>query len=173
MVVLCRMKKITLILGLLLFAGLAYSQTIAKNADQLLKAYHDNDLFTGSVMLVKNGEVVYKGSYGYADRNKKKLNSGSTEYRIGSISKPMTSLIILKLVDQKKLRLQDKMVDYLPGLSKYDSVTIEHLLQHQSGIKSITSTQAYNTDRKNIKGQKEVIEILSQEPTQFSPGTQW
>ena len=128
MVVLCPMKKLTLILGLLLFAGLANSQSTAIKTDQLLKAYHDNDQFTGSVMLVKNGEVVYKGHYGYADRDKRKLNNAGTEYRIGSISKPMTSHIILKLVDQKKIDLQDKMAKYLPGLSKYDSVTIEHLL---------------------------------------------
>lgn len=170
------MKKISLILNLFclfVFVSISHSQTIATKADSLLRAYHLNDMFSGSVLIAHEGSIVFERSYGLADRVKKIPNTSTTQYRIGSISKPFTSLIILQLVDRKLIGLNDPIAKYFPSLPKADSITAAHLLQHTSGIKSITSTKQYQTDRQTIKGEKDVLDILSKEPSLFSPGSSW
>jgi CubicO group peptidase (beta-lactamase class C family) len=149
------------------------AQSISEKADALLNAYYQQDLFTGTVLIAKGGSVVFEKSYGLANREKGLLNSSQTQYRIGSLSKPITALIILQLKEKGLLTLHDPLSNYLPHFSKGDSVNIENLLNHTSGIRSITSTKPYMTDRNSIKGQKEVLEIIKNEPYVFTPGSKW
>ena len=78
-----------------------------------------------------------------ADRKLGVNNSSATEYRIGSISKPITALIILQLNERKLLALTHTLSQYVPGIPQGDSITIENLLNHTSGIPSITSLSGF------------------------------
>lgn len=162
------------VFGLLcLWPACLNAQTTADKSDSLLSAYYQQDLFTGTVLIARKGKVVFEKSYGMASRAGSVNNSSATQYRIGSLSKPFTSLIILQLKEKGLLKLEDPLSKYLPGFSKGDSVTIENLLNHTSGIRSLTSTKRYNTDRMNIKGREDVLQILRAEPFVFSPGSSW
>lgn len=161
-------------LGLLcLWPAFIHAQSIADQSDSLLSAYFKQDLFTGTVLISQKGKVVFEKSYGLANREDSIANSSATQYRIGSLSKPFTSLIILQAKENGLLKLEDPLSKYLPGFLKGDSVTIENLLNHTSGIRSLTSTKRYNSDRLNIKGRADVLEILKAEPFAFSPGSSW
>lgn len=166
-------KFIFLLSGLLCYLPALKAQTIREKADSLLTAYHRQDLFTGTVLIVKSGRIAYEKSYGLANREKGIPNTSNTEYRIGSLSKPITALIIMQLREKGLLRLHDPLSKYVSGFSKGDSVTIAHLLNHTSGIRSLTSTNRYRTDRRGIKGREDVLEILTAEPFEFSPGSKW
>ena len=158
---------------LLLLPSLLKAQSIASRADELLTAYHKQDLFTGTVLMAKDGKIVFEKSYGMANREKSIPNTSKTQYRIGSISKPITALIIMDLQQKGFLSVKDSLGRYITGFPKGDSVTIENLLNHTSGIRSITSTDKYKRERGNIKSREDVLSILKEEPYVFSPGSSW
>jgi CubicO group peptidase (beta-lactamase class C family) len=158
---------------LLLLSFVSNTQLISIEADSLLNAYHQQDLFTGTVLIAQNGKTVFEKSYGMANREEGITNNSQTQYRIGSISKPFTALIILQLIEKKQLNINDRLSKYIPEIPKADSITIEHLLNHTSGIKSFTSTKPYMQNRMDIKSKEDVITILKAEPFVFSPGSKW
>lgn len=171
------MKNVTfsakLICFLCFLPTLLTAQSLADKADSLLSAYHKQDLFSGTVIIAQSGKTLFEKSYGWADREAAVPNTSDTQYRIGSLTKPFTAMLIMQLVEKGKLNLQDPLSKYIPGFSKGDSVTIEQLLNHTSGIRSITSTNRYRNDRKSIKAEADVLDILRAEPFAFSPGSKW
>lgn len=168
-------KKTTLKLICFLFVlpYLCPAQTIEEKADALLSAYHQQDLFTGTVLIAKNNKVVFEKSYGMADRKLGVNNSSATEYRIGSISKPITALIILQLNERKLLALTHTLSQYVPGIPQGDSITIENLLNHTSGIPSITSLKVYQDNPSRVKSREDVLTILKNAAPVFSPGREY
>lgn len=171
------MKKINLILCFAIFLVnlpvLLLAQDISTKADSLLNRYYQHDLFTGTVLIAKDNKIIFERSYGMADRLNKIHNSAQTEYRIGSISKPITATLILQQIEKGNLSLEEKLSKFLPGLRFSDSVTIRQMLSHTSGIKSLTSTKEYYTNRLSIHGEKEVVDILKNFPLEFTPGTRY
>jgi CubicO group peptidase (beta-lactamase class C family) len=96
-----------------------------------------------SVAITKNGRPVFSRSYGYANTESGELVSNQSRFRIASLSKPITSAGILKLVQDGKLSLSDKVFgpDGIlknaypapPAHSNIDLITVRHLLDHTSG----------------------------------------
>jgi len=118
-----------------------YPQDKASKIDALLQAYHDNGQFNGTALVAENGKVIYKKGIGSANMEWNIPNTPDTKFRIGSITKQFTSMLIMQLVEQKKIDLQGKLTDYLPYYRQDtgQKVTIHHLLTHISGIPSYTS----------------------------------
>lgn len=115
-----------------------------KKADSLVKAYLDTFQLKGASMaIVKDGQLVYAKGYGYADKETgEKVHSGH-KFRIASVSKLITAVAIMKLVDEKKLGLNDTVFgkagilnDSLYNTAKDKrmyQITIKQLLNHTGG----------------------------------------
>lgn len=88
---------------------------------------------SGGILIAQNGKIIYEGYSGYSDMEKGTALTAETPLHIASISKVLTGLAILKLVENKKLKLNDKVDEYLNGFP-YEDVTIEDLLTHRSGL---------------------------------------
>jgi N-acyl-D-amino-acid deacylase len=91
-----------------------------------------------SIAIFEGGRIIYANGYGFADEEAHAPVTTLTRFRIASLSKPLTSAAILKLVDQGKLTLDDRIVDVLtlttPHMDpRVRKITIRHLLQHRSG----------------------------------------
>jgi len=119
----------------------ADAQNNVDKIDALIQAYNDLGEFNGSVLVAENGRVIYKKGFGLANREWNIPNKPDTKFRLGSITKQFTSMLILQLVEQGKIDLQGKLSDYLPYYRKDtgSQVTIHQLLTHSSGIPSYTS----------------------------------
>src|SRR5688500_3868009 len=89
-----------ILLGLLLLPFLSGAQDMATKADQLLSTYHHQGKFNGKVLIAKGGTILFEKGYGFADAGKKVAITPTTEFRIGSMSKPFTSILILQLQEQ-------------------------------------------------------------------------
>lgn len=93
-----------------------------------------------SVGIVHKGKLIYSSGFGYTDLNKKKKADRDTLYHIASISKTFTAVAIMQLVDDGKLRLDDKVADYIDwfkGKNKNKdsrNITIRQLLSHTAGL---------------------------------------
>ena len=117
------------------------AQDKVSKIDALIQAYNDLGQFNGSVLVAEGGKVIYKKGFGLANREWNIPNKPDTKFRLGSITKQFTSMLILRLVEQGKIDLQGKLSEYLPYYRKDvgSQVTIHHLLTHSSGIPSYTS----------------------------------
>ena len=112
--------------------------------DRLMRDFvRDNKMPGAALAVAKDGRLVYARAFGYADEELKQPLQPDSLFRIASISKPLTSVAILQLVEQGKLKLGDRIFPFLPrkphleaGVKadpRLDEITIRHLLQHRGG----------------------------------------
>jgi N-acyl-D-amino-acid deacylase len=96
----------------------------------------------GAVALVRDGRLIYARGFGYADLENKTPVEPDALFRIASVSKPITSAAIMKLVEDGKLKLDDRVAPLIahltpaPGATvdpRWEQITIRHLLQHTGG----------------------------------------
>ncbi len=158
---------------LLLIPALVKAQSIHEKADSLLAAFSRQHLFSGTVIIARKGNVIFEKSYGQANRKENTPNSSSTTFRIGSVSKPFTAMIILQLQEKGLLHISEPLSKYLKDYSKSDSVTIEQLLNHTSGIRSISSLHQFKNERLKMKGREDVLNLLNSQPLIYTPGSKW
>jgi CubicO group peptidase (beta-lactamase class C family) len=85
-----------------------------------------------SVLVRHDGQKIFEHSYGLADVEAKRAATPRTNYRLASVSKQFTATAVLTLVQEKRLRLDDPIDIYLPGLPS--GINVKHLLTHQSGL---------------------------------------
>jgi len=88
-----------------------------------------------SVAIIQNSQVVFSKAYGLASIEDRILAEPNTNYRLASVTKQFTATAVLMLIDRRKLSLDSRLTDVLPGAPKYASgVTMRHLLTHTSGL---------------------------------------
>lgn len=133
------------------------------------------DSFSGTVILAKNGKVLFSGAYGLADREKKVANTLDTRFRIGSMNKMFTATSILQLVQAGKIKLTDPLGKYLTDYPNQDvatKVTIHHLLTHTGGTGDIFGPD-YNTHRLQLKTLNDYVVLYGKRAPAFEPGSRW
>ncbi len=168
------MKKIFLLIAVLLLAISNFAQDAGTRIDTLISAYSKLYKFNGSVLVAKDGAILLNKGYGYRNAADKVLNSEETIFQLGSITKQFTSAVILKLQEEKKLSVSDKLGKYFPDYPKGDSITIEQLLTHTSGIYSYTNDQNFMTNEITKPASREkMMSLFKDKPLDFSPGTSW
>ena len=154
----------------------AYSQDKIGKIDALIKLSNDYGQFNGSVLVAEGGKVIYKKGFGLANREWNIPNEPDTKFRLGSITKQFTSMLILQLVEQGKIDLQGKLSDYLPYYRKDtgSQVTIHHLLTHCSGIPSYTSIPNFFEDiSRDPYPVEEFVKKYCSGDFQFEPGSRY
>jgi len=112
------------------------STTKEKLTSQIKESYQNilgNHDFNGSILVAKNGEILYEDYQGFYDfKSKSPINTNST-FHIASTSKTFTAMAILKLWEEGKIELDKPVASYLPRFP-YSEITIRMLLNHRSGI---------------------------------------
>jgi len=168
-----------LIIAIFLFYVFPYSgiaQDKLTKIDELIQIYHDLGKFNGSVLVAEKGKIIYKKGFGMANKEWNIPNKPDTKFRIGSITKQFTSMLIMQLVEEGKIELKGKLTDYLPNYRKDtgDKVTIHHLLTHTSGIPSYTNIPNFLRDvSRDPYSVDEIIEKFCSGDFEFEPGTKY
>lgn len=117
--------------------GSIAAQTLDKaRLDLLFDRLVEKNKGMGSLVLARDGNVVYSRSFGYSQVNgdEKKALTADTKYRISSITKTYTATMILQLVEEKRLRLTDTLDTFFPQIPNAAQITIGQILAHRSGI---------------------------------------
>src|SRR5687768_9304270 len=133
------MKLKILLTGLLTITCLnaGYAQTLeGSRLDPFFDRLAEKNKAMGSVTIAKDGKILYQRSIGYSQisATEKKPVTAETRFRIGSITKMFTAVMILQLVEEKKLNLTDKLDRFFPQIANADKITIAQILAHRSGI---------------------------------------
>ena len=98
-------------------------------------------VFSGSVLVAQNGQVILSKGYGFANREQKIPNTAQTRFRLASITKQFTAMAIMMLQEQGKLNVQDKICAYITDCPEaWKPITIHQLLTHTSGIPDTMDT---------------------------------
>jgi CubicO group peptidase (beta-lactamase class C family) len=169
------MKKSIVTNSILLITFLYFSTVIAQNLNQQVDAYlasHSTPHGPGaSILIAKNGKVIYKKAVGLANLELKIPLTTDNVFEIGSITKQFTSVSILMLEEQGKLYLQDEITKYIPDYPTVGkTITIHHLLNHTSGIKSYTNMESFKKNARKDMTPTELIDVFKNEPMDFDPG---
>lgn len=159
---------ITLLIGILSQTGFAQNFNKAK-LDSFFNALEVNNKFMGSVAISENGQIIYKNSIGFVELENKTRADENSKYRIGSVSKTFTSVLVLKGVEEKKIDLNQTIDKYFPGIENANMITIRHLLNHRSGIHNFTDDSDYLTWHTKPKTEKELVDIIIKAGSDFKP----
>lgn len=164
------------LLGLLLIQSTVLAQDKAAKIDELMTLSHRYGKFNGAVLVAENGKVIYKKGIGLANMEWNIPNTTDTRFRLGSITKQFTAMLILQLVEQGKIKLEGKLSDYLPDYRKDVGarVTIHQLLTHTSGIPSYTGLPGFfANESRDPYGVEEFVKKYASHDLEFDPGSKY
>ncbi|HEY2414221.1 MAG TPA: serine hydrolase domain-containing protein [Pirellulaceae bacterium] len=119
-------------------------RTECTSLDEWMKSFlTEHKIPGGSLAVMRDGKLVYARGFGWADREAKTPVRPDSLFRIASVSKPITAATILKLAEEKRLKLDDKVLDYLPFNPHFEAdanfderwrqITLAHCLSHTGG----------------------------------------
>ena len=170
------MKKFIAIILLSCLATDLFAQDKQKQLEAIMKTYHQYNMFDGAVLVAENGKVIYKGAFGLANREWNIPNTTDTKFMLGSVSKPVTAILMLVQVQKGLIDLDKTIADYLPSFSKKNGsrITIRQLLSHSSGMPNYDIIKDFfpNISRKNFS-REEYIKLYMDSALVFEPGSSY
>jgi N-acyl-D-amino-acid deacylase len=142
------------------------------------------DLPGASVAIAKDGKLAYARGFGWADVEAREPVRPNTLFRIASVSKPITSVAIMRLVEQGKLRLDDRafdLLDFQPpenGDQRIEEITIDQLLEHRGGFDRGMSGDPMFMSRRiademgveSPPDAETIVRWMARRPLDFDPG---
>lgn len=161
---------------ILVFQTGSFAQDKASKIDELVQLYFDYGQFNGTVLVAEKGEIIFKKGYGMANMEWNTPNKPDTKFRLGSITKQFTALLVLQIVEEGKIDLEGKLSDYLAYYRKDtgEKVTIHHLLTHTSGIPSYTGLPNFFEEiSRNPYPVDEFIKTHCSGDLEFEPGSKF
>ena len=163
------MKKLCIVLLLLWSWSFIHAQNF-NQLDDFIDLLNQNDKFMGSLSISKEGKTIYNKSVGYQyinERESKPIEVDS-KFRIGSITKTFTAVLIFQLIDEGKLNIETKLSQYFPQIPNANRITIANLLNHSSGLFNITADNNFN--EKLPTTQSIMLSLMASHQVDFQPG---
>jgi CubicO group peptidase (beta-lactamase class C family) len=150
------------------------TRRINRQIDKLLVTHYPVDKPGASVIVVKDGQILFRGSYGLANVELDTPIEPSMVFNVGSLSKPFLAVGIMMLVEQDQLSLDDKISTYLPDYPNIgEQITVRQLLSHTSGLKHYNSITGYSDLLPRVVEVEELVDFFKNEPLDFKPGEKW
>ncbi|MFD3924471.1 serine hydrolase domain-containing protein [Streptomyces sp. NPDC058614] len=130
----------------------------------------------GAMVRVDDNGTVHRLSEGDADRVTGRALTTYDRFRVGSVSKSFTAVVLLQLVDEGKLDLDTSVNSYLPGLLPDDRITVRHLLSHRSGLYDYTNDMfeqtvpGFEAVRNKVFSYQDLVNLSLAKPVTNAPG---
>ena len=150
-----------------------------QTAEQKLDTYFDalDGHFMGSIVVRQDGKTIYQRSMGWADLENQIPATAETQYRIGSVSKTFTAVLVMKAAAEGRLSLSDSIAKYFPDakIPNAEQITIDQLLQHRSGLVDITTDKPYEyyTYFTTPQTRQQILERVAAAGTNFQPDSEY
>jgi len=146
------------------------ASSTAATIDRALRNAAARELFSGTVLIAREGKVLLRGAYGEADRDKHIANSIDTSFDLASTGKVFTGIAVAQLVSEGKLSYDEPIEKYLPDYpnrSAASEITLRELLTHTSGLADIFSKPRPQTPLRRLS---DYYPLFANEPLLFEPG---
>jgi CubicO group peptidase (beta-lactamase class C family) len=144
-----------------------------KLVDGLYRQLNDKKNPGIAVLIAKDGKVIYDKGYGYADIEHATKISPQTKFRIGSITKQFIASGILKLQEEGRLSVNDKLSKYFSDFPRAGEVNVHQLLTHTSGIHSYTNKDGFLSDVVKPATNEKVVDYFKNDEYDFNPGERY
>lgn len=134
------------------------------------------DLFSGTVLLAKDGVTLYAGAFGQANKDFGAPNKLDTKFNLGSMNKMFTSVLINELVEQGKLSYDDPLSKFIPDYpspAAAQKIHIKNLLTHTAGLGSYFNEEFNKSSRARFRTVDEMMQLAKGDSLAFEPGTKW
>ena len=166
------MFKKVIFLSAICVSALAFSQqNIKQKLGNYIDSLYAHHKVSGSFAIAENGNFTFQKAVGFADAEKNSKANINTQYRVGSVTKIFTAVLMMKAVEEKKISLDQKLSEFITEIPNGEKITLEQLLQHRSGIHNLTDEpefwQYYTTPKTSI----ELIGIIKKYKSDFEPGS--
>ena len=178
-----RVTRFRIVITLFLLLGLAslpvFALTpeeikLASEIDAAVKAYVELGQFWGNVLVAKDGRILYRGSFGEANRDFHVAMKPGVKFNIGSIGKTFTAVSILQLAEEGKLKLTDPVKKHLPDFPHPDAITIHHLLTHTSGLFNYMAHPEYREKMYSLRTIQDFMPLIYDQLLRFeTPGSRF
>lgn len=144
------------------------------SSEKLTDSYYNSlteKMYPGvAVLVARDGEILYRKGFGYADIENKVVVTPDTKFRVGSVTKQFTAAAILKLQENNLLSVNDKLSKFIPDFPRGDEVTIYMLLTHTSGIHSYTNNPDFLGKVTKTISPDSLVNAIKKDPYDFNPG---
>lgn len=164
-------------------AEASYTSSSCEALGEQIDKLAENAQYQGVILVARNEEILYAGAFGDADSSGTK-NTIDTVFGVGSLTKQFTASAILKLASEGKLMLSDPLSKYFPDYQYGAKITVQHLLNMDSGVNRDFWTMAYSLYHYTTMAQAdefqmsphsetELMQLIYDSPLEFEPGTQY
>jgi CubicO group peptidase (beta-lactamase class C family) len=168
-------RSLAVLFVVALSAGGSHGQnnSTAEAIDAYLQPYTLSGNFAGSVVVEKEGNVIFERSYGFADRERRVPNTAETRFHIASISMQFTAVAVLRLVDGGSLTMNEPVSDFVRGIEGADKITIRDLLTERSGLPDINALPNYEDLLQHHQTPSRLVAEIEGKPLLFEPGSKF
>lgn len=151
---------------------------MAADLEGFAKKLADADVFSGSILLAKNGQVIYRGAFGMANKDFDVPNRIDTKFNLGSMNKMFTAVAIAQLVERGKLSYDDPLSKFIPDFPNVEAakkIQIKHLLSHTAGLGGYFSPRYSSMSRAKLRNLNDMMALAREDEKdiQFEPGSKW
>lgn len=140
-----------------------------KKVDQMLLEHE----FNGVVLIAYQSKIMWSKGYGYADFEHDVPNTAETKFRIGSITKTITAVAIMQLLEKKLIKLDDTLNHFIADYPHGEQITVKHLLTHTSGISNFELDADFYDVIHSPSFSEKLIDLFKYQPLQFIPGEEY
>ncbi|MEM1259089.1 MAG: serine hydrolase domain-containing protein, partial [Bacteroidota bacterium] len=148
-----------------------FAQNDINEIDNILSDKYVDGEPGATALVYRKGDVIFRKGFGLANMELNVPMRPENVFEIGSITKQFTAIAILMLEEQGKLTVTDEITKFIPDYpTNGKSISIHHLLNHTSGIKSYTSMPSFRERARMDMDPKELIDVFKNEPMDFDPG---
>jgi len=157
------------------FVANAQVDPVPQELDTYLLTANKENRFNGNALIAQRGKILLQKSYGYKNFATHILNDSNTIFQIGSVTKQFTVAVVLKLQEEGRLSVNDKLDKYFPQFKFAGEITLENLLTHTSGIYDYTNDIDESDSAIVCKPADEqlALDIMFKHKLDFNPGTQF
>lgn len=166
------MKQFSVILLVLLISCGVYAQPRFQQLNRMLEVLDSGQLAFGNVAIAQDGKLIYQKALGYSSvsGSSKVPSTTNNYYRIGSVSKMFTAVMIFQLIEERKLKLDDRIGLHFAEIPNSEVITIRQLLSHQSGLHDYTKDTGFENWTDQPITQEELVRIIRSKGVDFAPG---
>ncbi len=155
-------------------AGCLQAVEVVESIDRVMGEYAELDLFSGTVLVARQGDVIYAAAFGEANKDHGVANILETRFNIGSIGKTLTGTAIMQLVEAGKVELEAPVTRYLPEFPYGDGITIHHLLSHTSGLSNYMAHPGFRTQMARLREIDDFLPLVYDQELRFDePGSEF
>jgi CubicO group peptidase (beta-lactamase class C family) len=165
-----------MISALILAGGLAVmasaSNELQDKIAHIVKAETRYDLFSGTVLVAKDGQVIYSGAFGDANKEAGDPITLETRFNISSVQKTFIATLIMQLHQEGRVNIDDRLTEYYPQCpwKSAEQIRLRYLLNHTSGLSDYRDNEEYQQNCESYTSIDEVLPLVWKYPPAFTPG---